>query len=236
MVRKRNGKYTRSSIIRTATRLFLEKGYSSTSPIMISNAEEISLGSLTYYFPTKEHLLAELIEMLAEFQWKQVRDITKEGESAITAICFELTAMAAMCEESEVARDLYISAYTNSRPLEIIRKNDLERSKMVYREYCSDWSHEEFATAENIVCGIEYTTLAVTESSPELEARIYCALNTILGIYGIPKEFKNMVIQKALSLDYRSFGKELLDEFRNYVDEVTERNLDEIARLRNIKR
>lgn len=229
MTHQRNGNLTRLSIIRTATQLFLENGYSATSPRMICDDMGISLGSLTYYFPTKEHLLAVLIEMLAEFQWKTVRDITKEGESAITAICFELTAMAAMCENSEVARDLYISAYTNPMSLEIIRKSDLERSKTVYRDYCRNWSHEEFAEAENIVCGIEYTTLMVTESSPPLHARIACAMNTILGIYGIPKERKNLKIEKALSLDYREFGQQLLDEFKRYVYEITEKSLIDLA-------
>ena len=49
---------TKLEIIQVATKLFLENGYSQTSPRMISDDLDISTGNLTYYFPTKEHLLA----------------------------------------------------------------------------------------------------------------------------------------------------------------------------------
>jgi AcrR family transcriptional regulator len=221
---------TRIEILQTALKMFLEYGYSSTSPKMICNELDISLGSLTYYFPTKEHMLSVFVEMLSDFQWKKVQEIVNDGETAITALCFELTAMAAMCEESEVARDFYLAAYTNTRSLEKIRKNDGERSKTIYKEYCSDWTEEQFALAENIVSGIEYAILRVTSDSPPLEMRIAGAMDNILGIYGVPEEKRKRKIEKALSLQYRTFGQQMLKDFKNYVTERIERHFDEIER------
>ena len=80
-------KITRLAIIRCATEMFLEQGYSATSPGMISKALDISTGNLTYYFPTKEHLLCELVEMLCKYQWSLIEQEAAEGHSSIMAIC-----------------------------------------------------------------------------------------------------------------------------------------------------
>lgn len=229
MAKKRNRNLTQLDIVRTAARLFLEGGYSATSPAMVCQALDISLGSLTYYFPTKEDLLSVLIELLAEFQWKTVQELVDEGETPLTALCFELTAMASMCAESAVARDLYISAYTGPKPLTIIRKNDTARAKELFAEFCSDWTDEIFSEAETLVSGIEYATLHTTPGSPPLEARIIGAMKTILTIYQVPKERQNRKIQKALALDYRRFGQRVLEDFKAYVTDITEKSLVEAA-------
>ena len=43
-------------------------------------------------------------------------------------------------------------------------KNDAERSKEVFKDYCPDWTDENFAEAEVLVSGIEYATLMTTDS------------------------------------------------------------------------
>ncbi|MBR6727891.1 MAG: TetR/AcrR family transcriptional regulator [Clostridia bacterium] len=121
---------TRCDIIKVSTKKFLTEGYSSTTLKMICDELEISKGNMTFYFHTKEHLLALLIKMLCEFQWRKMRELTEEGTSAPLALCLELATVAACCESDRVARDLFLSAYTHPLTLEIIRKNDCERSKM----------------------------------------------------------------------------------------------------------
>ena len=106
------GTGTKLDIIRVASRMFLEEGYSNTSIREIAGKLNISPGHLMFYFPTKEHLLAVVVDILCEFQWQLIKRITDDGQSQLMAICFELTTMAAACEESEIARDFYISAYT----------------------------------------------------------------------------------------------------------------------------
>lgn len=223
---------TKLEITQTAIQMFLEKGYSATSPKMICQKARISPGSLTYYYPTKEHLLAVLIQMLADFQWKFVQDSVNNGETPITALCFELTAMAAVCEENERARDLYISAYTSQKAMAIIRSSENERAKTVFAEYCRDWTEEMFAEAEILVSGIEYATLLLTPDAPELKVRIAGAMQMILGIYNVPEEQIKEKIEKALSMDYRRFGQEVLDSFKTYVSEVTENIFSDVENIK----
>lgn len=221
MARKRVNT-TKYEIIQVVTTLFLEKGYSATTPKLICDELDISTGNLTYYFPTKEHLLALLVEMLCSFQRKKIQETVNDGKTSLLAVCMELVTMAAMCEDSEIARDLFVSAYSSPMSLEIIRRNDNKRSKDIYGEFCPDWNEENFVEAEILVSGIEYATLMTTNDSASIETRITGALNNIMRIYNVPEEIRNLKIQKVLKMDYRTLGKHVLDDFRQYVNETNE--------------
>lgn len=215
-------------IIQVATEFFLEKGVSATSPRMIAEELGISTGNITYYFPTKDHILAVLAEMLCDFQWHLMKKEANDGMSSVMAVCLELAAMAAMCEENEIAKDLYLSFYTNDHCLAVIQQNDTKRAKQVYAEFHPDWTDEQYAQKELIASGIEYATLRAGESAPPLEARISGALEAILTAFGVPEDTRRLKIAKVLALDYRSISRRIFSEFKDYVQQTTESTLEEI--------
>lgn len=221
---------TKLEIIQTATRMFLEKGYSATSIKAIANALDMSTGHLTFYFPTKEHLLAELVDMLCDFQWGQVRIHHDEGESLLMSVCLELTAMAAVCEENEIAKDFFISAYTHALTLEIIRKNDAQRAKLVFAEYCPDWSDRQFAEVETLVSGIEYATLMTTDGSVPIDMRISGALNSIMMLYQVPEEIRKKKIRRVLDMEYTAIGRKMLEDFIAYLEETNGQAFEELLK------
>ena len=214
----RKSKLTKLEIIKTATSMFLEVGYSKTSPQMIAKELGISTGNLTYYYPTKEHLLAVLTDLLCKFQWKLMEYEAGEGMSLLLSICLELMTMAAACEESEVAKDFFVSTYQSPKCLEIIHNNDTARAKEVFAEYCTDWIDEQFREAEILVAGIEHATLNAIDKTVPLEIRISGALNAIMTIYNVPEEIRRIKIDKVLAMDYRSIGKRIFNEFKEYVE------------------
>ena len=217
---------TRCDIIKVATRRFLTDGYSSTSLKTISDELGISTGNMTFYFPTKEHLLEMVIKMLCDFQWRKIREMTREGKSAILALCLELATVTACCEDSPIARDLFLSAYTHPLTLELIRKNDCERSAVIFSEYCEGWGDINYREAELLVSGIEYTTFMSTGSSPDLDVRISGAIGSVMMIFGVPEEIWRNKVKKVLAMDYRRIAMELLEEFIEYTHSMTEQELD----------
>lgn len=230
MVRVNRSELTKLEIIRYATRKFLETGYSNTQVRAIAKELNMSPGNLTFHYRTKEDMLAELVELLCDFQWKMMEDEAKEGYSSIMAICLELAAMASMCEEDEVARDFYLSAYSSPKCLSIIRKNDAKRAKEVFKEYCTDWNDENFEEAELLVSGIEYSTLNTSGVSLSLETRIAGALNSILSTYNVPAETRKLKIDRVLSKDFRKIGRRVLNEFKQYVDDTNEQALMDLLK------
>ena len=109
--------------------MFLEKGYTKTTAKNIGDVLEMSTGNLTYYFPTKEHILALLVKDLCHFQREMMEQEMNEGKTSLMALCLELTAMAAICDENEIIKDFYISTYTSPMTLDLIRQNDKQNAR-----------------------------------------------------------------------------------------------------------
>lgn len=211
---------TRDRIIRVSTRMFLENGYSTTTVQMISTEIGISKGLFTFHFPSKEDVLALLTNMLCEFQREMIEYEAGEGISSLLSICLELMSMAAACEEEEVAKDFLVSTYQSKKCLKIIHSNDTARAKEVFAEFCPGWTDEQFREAEILVAGIEHATLNAIDKTVPLETRISGALNTIMMIYNVPEEIRRIKIEKVLAIDYRSIGKRIFNEFREYVEKA----------------
>ena len=53
---------TRQRIVQEAARMFVEEGYTGSSINRLSKNLKLSPGNITFYFPTKEHLLEVLVE------------------------------------------------------------------------------------------------------------------------------------------------------------------------------
>lgn len=214
---------TKYEIIQTATKLFLERGYSATTPKMICDELDISTGNLTYYFPTKEALLAVLVEMLCKFQGKTLQSLVQEeGTTSLLAVCLEMAVMATISEGDEIAKDVFQSFYLSPMCLDVIRKNDTQRAKDIFREFCSDWTEQQYIEAEVLVSGIEYATVMTTNDLLPVEDRISGALNNMMMIYNVPEDIRKQKIQKVLAMDYRALGKHTLEQFRNFVAESNE--------------
>lgn len=217
---RRNRGNTKLEIIYVALNLFLKDGYSNTYIQTIAEEIGISKGNLMFHFNTKEHLLAELINMLCEFQWKVMEREAENGTSSLLAYLLEIVMIASECEDNPVTKDLYVSAYTSPRALGIIRKNDTEKAKKVFEEYCGKWSETDFMRAENVVSGIEYAMLVEENTEGiSLEQRIESTLDTIMKVYELPKKFRQGMIEKVLAMDYKGIGSHILKEFTEYVDE-----------------
>ena len=228
MARSRKVNTTKNEIIQVATKMFLEKGYSNTSIKAIGDELGISSGHVMFYFPTKEHLLEVLVQMMCEYQWQILRENADGGKASLLGVCLELVVMCVIGEENEHLRDLYIAAYTNPLPLAYIRRNDAERAKMVYQEYCTDWSEEQFAEAEILSSGIEYAMYTAEPGQVSMEVRIRGALNSIMMIYNVPLNVRTDIIEQVLAMDYYKIGRDICDGFVEYVETVNEQKIEEM--------
>ncbi len=218
---------TKLEIIKLAAHLFIEEGYSKTTFARVARELDLSTGNITFYFPSKDHLLAVLVDELFAFQTWLMEYEAKEGASSLLSYCLELTSIAAACEEDEVAKDFFSSAYSSPMILDLIRENDTEKTKAVFGSFRPEWSDEDWRATENIVSGIEYATIMTCENDTPLSIQIEKALDSILMLYGVPEELRRQKIDKVLAMDYRGIGKRILNGFKEYIDKVNDENLKE---------
>ncbi len=219
---------TKLEIIKLASKIFLSQGYTEASTMVMSKELDISKGNFNYHFPTKEHLLAELTTRLCEYHLIVMEAEIDEGRTSLLAYLMELTSMMAICDENEVARDLYTSVYKHSIPLKLMRQADTKKAKTVFAEYCPDWTDEDFVLAENVVSGVEYASL-MRENAEDipLDKRIVKTLNVVMKVYNVPEDVRELKIQKVLSLDYRRIGRRFIEGFTEYVETINNKALQE---------
>ena len=234
MIRVDRGELTRNEIIRVAANRFLNDGYTKTTVASMAKSLNMSTGNMTFYFPTKDHMLAELVDMLGKYQWDLMENEAKEENGSVMAICLELLTIASACEQDEIAKDFFLSSYRSELCMERIRRNDKKRAKEVFKKYCVDWKDEYFEEAEILISGIEYATLFTTPDSAPLEIRVNGALRTILSIYNVPKEIRDEKIKKVLSMNYQKLGMDTLKKFRKYVDKTTEQALHDLLARKSL--
>ncbi len=216
---------TKLQIIQVGAELFIKEGYSKTTLNMVSQILDISTGNVIYHFPTKEHLLSVLVDELFDFQLLMMEQAAEEGKSSLLAYCLEFAAMAAICEESEVARDFYASSYASELTFDIIKENDTGKTRDVFAGFCPDWTEDEWRATENIVAGIEYATIRAREKTIPLPLQIEKALESILLLYGVDEDLRKIKIKKVLDTDYRALGRRILEEFKEYIAKVNDENL-----------
>lgn len=216
---------TRLQIIQLAAKLFIDEGFQNTSIGKMAKLLDLSPGNITFYFKSKDHLLAVLVDEQIRFQKLMMEQAANEGTSSLLAYCLELTAMASICEEDAAAKDYYASVYTSALTLKQIRQSDTKKTKAVFGEFCPDWSQEQWEITENIVSGIEYATIMTNEAEIPLPVQIEKALNAIMLLYGVPEDIRKTKIQKVLSMDYRALGRRILTDFKQYMSEVNEKKL-----------
>lgn len=227
---------TKYEIIQVACELFFEKGYSHTSPKMIVGELDISPGNLTYYFPTKEHLLSVVVRMLCEFQWKLLGIEAEKGIDSVGSICLEMMTVAAACQEDEIARDFFTAAFESKMCRDYLRNDHIKRAKRIFADQCSDWTEEQFVGAELLIMGIQYSVITANDNILPLKTRIRGALELILNIYGIDKETQQEEIDKVLSMECRTLGKRVLAEFVKYVKEANEQAFEEMLKSHRRKK
>ena len=235
MARTRKPSPMKAAIVKAASELFFEKGFSKTTSAELCKKIDIGTGNLTFYFPTKEHILSVLVQMMIDFQWKEMEAQTDEGKSSLLAYCLELTTLVALSEEIPQMQDFLFAAYSHPTTLDLIRTNDTEKIRQVFTEYTVGWDDEKFIETETLISGIEYATLMHTEHTASIERRIEGALNTIMMLFDVPEELRRTKIKKVLAMDYRAIGRKVYEEFKEYVTETNEHALDEVLKHTKIR-
>ncbi len=212
---------TKYEILQCATKMFLEKGYTDTYVTTLAKTLKISTGLLTFWFPTKEHILAELVKELFAFQWES----QKNEEDPTAAYLCELAMIASISEDNPQIRDLILAVYTHARSIAIVRQHDTQRSREIFGAYCADWTETDYMLAENAASGVERAMLVTenTEGIPFTQ-RLRGSLDAILKLYDVPKEERDRLLTIVMATDYRNRGQHIFEAFSGFVAEKVIRN------------
>lgn len=224
---------TELEIKQKAMRMFFENGFSNTTVKAISKELGISTGNLTFYFPTKEHLLFELTKELTVFHSNCIEDAVKKSHDNLFSYCLEVVAQIVSCESNPNVKDIYLAIYSYPMTLDYIRNWTARKNYKLLGELLPEWSLERFRRAETVTCCIERS--ALTEECTEeytLEDKIKLILTCLLKIYDVNQEDRENVINKILKTDYKKISGMLLKQLTRYIEKYNQQVIDEAIKER----
>ena len=74
---------------------------------------------------------------------------------------------------------------------------------------------------ENLYSAIEYGMFSSAgQDGISLDMRVACGLDAAMRLYNVPESLRNQKIQKIIAMDYRSFRRKILSDFKDYITAV----------------
>lgn len=126
------GLIRRSKILRSAVKLFLEKGYASTTTPEIMKATGMSASSFFAAFKDKEALLLTLVGQMFESQFKNAGSLLCADIDPLMLYAVETALQMHITELSEPLRELYVTAYTLTSTAEYIHRNTAKKLPAIF--------------------------------------------------------------------------------------------------------
>lgn len=118
--RERRAAETKEKLFRAALKLFAERGLANTTVEDITNAADVGKGTFFNYFPTKEHIIAQL----ASIQIGKVSQAAEAVESGASTVQVLRSLITALAEEPSrtpnLARSLFAGLLTSEATREFI--------------------------------------------------------------------------------------------------------------------
>lgn len=216
---------TEINIIRSATKLFLENGYTQTTFKMIEADCGVRVGNITYHFHSKEELLQVLTEELMDYHASIVDNVYGDTDNELMAFATEITVQIALCENDRQAWDLYFSAYSHHVTFDYIKKWATEKNYSLFEKRLPDWTEHDFRDREVVASGIELAALKTPcDRTFSLDKKISIILDSMMMLYEVSKEERQDIIKRILAMDYEALAKEMFDKFVKRLDNDVEKN------------
>jgi len=210
---------TEIKIIKTASRLFLEQGFSVSTHRQIAKESGFGLGTVTYHYRAKEDMLRILIEELMDYHLDIIEDASEETGDNLFSYATEIAIQMALCENNKKAWDLYHSAYNHPPTYVYIRDWAAKKNYHLLSDRTPDLHESDYRNIENITSGIEFAAMiAPCDRYFTLEDKIRLSLDTMMKAYNISDADRKRAIEKVLALDYERIAEELFEKFVKRLD------------------
>lgn len=214
---------TEIKIIKCASRLFLEKGFSASSHRMIAKESGFGLGTVTYHYRTKEDMLRLLVEELMDYHLDILEEATEKAKDNLFAYAMEIAIQIALCENNEKAWDLYHSAYNHPETYSYIKDWASRKNYQLLGSLTPELTEADYRKIENITSGIELAAfMSPCDRYFTLDDKISMSLDTMMKAYNISETDRKQTIDKILKLDYKQTAKDLFEKFVKRLDNDVE--------------
>ena len=214
---------TRTLVLHSATKLFIENGYTNTRIKDIANDSGVGYNEIFRMFTDKDNLLSHLADLVIEYQFEMSKKYleSSSGDKLLLYI-FENVLQLYICELNDNIREMYAVSYSMPSTSHKIYSYVTEKIESVFKEYLPEYETKDFYELEIATAGImrgfiiNPSTMYFT-----IDRKVNRFIKTILKIYEVPKEKIDEVIKTIEQFKMKDYAKEVISTLYEYISTRT---------------
>lgn len=216
---KRERGISRSLVLHSSIKMFIERGYSNTKIADISKDCGVTYNEIYRMFVDKNTLLSHLVDLVISHQFECSNKFLKDKTNdKLLLYAFESVLQLYIAESHEHIREMYAVSY--SMPSTTHKIYDYITSKLedTFKEYLPNYNTKEFYELEMASAGImrgyiiNPCTMYFT-----MDRKVERFLQTSLRIYKVPEDKIKETISFVNKFDMETLAKEVLDTLSEYI-------------------
>ena len=216
---KRERGISRTLILQSATKLFIERGYSNTKIHDVSKDSGVTYNEIYRMFTDKDTLLSHLIDLVIEHQFNISKDFLKDKtDDKLLFYVFESVLQLYVAESKEHIREMYAVSY--SLPATSHKIYDFITTKLenTFKEYLPNYQTKDFYELEIATAGImrgyiiNPCTMYFT-----MDRKIRRFIEAVFKLYEVPKEKIEEAISFVNQFDMESLANKVMDTLYEYI-------------------
>ncbi len=216
---KRERGMSRTLVLHSAIKLFIERGYSNTKIHDIANDCGVSYNEIYRMFTDKDTLLSNLVDLVIEHQFEFTKNYLKnKTDDKLLIYAFESILQLYIAESKEHIREMYSVSY--SMPSTTHKIYDFFTSKLeeTFKEYLPNYSTKEFFELEMASAGIMRSYIInPCNMYFTIDRKVERFLQATLRVYRVPEEKIEETISYITQFNMKEFAKEVLDTLFEYI-------------------
>ena len=214
---------TRTLVLHSATKLFIEKGYTNTRIKDIAEDSGVGYNEIFRMFVDKDNLLSHLVNLVIEHQFeKSVEYLKEQSEDKLLLYIFECVLQLYICEINDNIREMYAVSYSMPSTSHKIYDYITEKLENVFHKYLPEYETKDFYELEIAAAGImRGFIINPCNMYFTIDRKVNRFIKTLLKIFEVPKEEIEDVIKKIEKFNMKEYSKEVVDTLYEYISNRT---------------
>ena len=220
---KRKKEATKSLILHSAAKLFIDRGYGNTRIKDIAETAGVSYNDVFRLFGDKDTILSELTGLVLECQFetseKVLLNITNKK---LFIYAFETVLQLYIAESLEHIREMYMVSYSLPHSLQKVHKTITIKLEEVFKEQLPDFETKDFYELEIASAGIMRGYISVPcDMYFTMNRKIKRFIESNFRIYSVDEETIVEVLEFLEQFDFKEIANEVLNNLFDYIQKRT---------------
>ena len=210
---------TRTLVLHSATKLFIEKGYTNTRIKDIADDSGVGYNEIFRMFVDKDNLLSHLVNLVIEHQFeKSIEYLKEQSEDKLLLYIFECVLQLYICEINDNIREMYAVSYSMPSTSHKIYDYITEKLENVFHKYLPEYETKDFYELENAAAGImRGFIINPCNMYFTIDRKVSRFIKTTLKIYEVPKAKIEEIIKIIEQFKMQDYAKEVISTLYEYI-------------------